>query len=304
MRTLQRLAAFIVIFLLSGISFANGQAPDFELIERDIMVYRDGVVMVVEEFRVNQSLVQANVDLLSAGASSILVVDQAKAPLAFDVAGQSITIHTLGAAGARLEYQTSDLTKKEGAVWTLKFNTQSRANLTLPEQATITFLNAIPEVISVSGARPMLILGTGAWEISYTLPVVVAQVTPAPQQGQPPAQNPPQQSPQPAGQLPDNQLPMILVPVVAATVGAGAFLIYRNRRSSSIDLDVRLRPEEEQLLKFLAENNRKALESDLRKKFVLPKTSMWRMAKRLERMGYVKINRIGFQNEIELIKKP
>lgn len=300
MRTLQRLAAFIVIFLLAGIGFANGQAPDFELTKREITVYRDGVVLVVEEFRVNQSLAQAAVDLLSAGASSILVVDQAKAPLAFDVAGQSITIHTLGATGARLEYQTSDLTKKEGAVWTLKFNTQSRANLTLPEQATITFLNAIPEVISVSGARPMLILGTGAWEISYTLPVVVAQTPQAPQQGQPPAQNPQQ----PAGQLPDNQLSMILVPVVAATAGAGAFLIYRNRRSSSIDMDVRLRPEEEQLLKFLAENNRKALESELRKKFVLPKTSMWRMAKRLERMGYVKINRIGFQNEIELIKKP
>ena len=301
MKTLQRLVAFIVVFLLAGISFANGQALDFERTKRDVTVYRDGIVLIVEEFRINQSLAEAAVDLLSTGASSILIVDQTKAPLAFDVAGQSITIHTLGATGARLEYQTSDLTKKEGAVWTLKFNTKSKANLTLPEQATITFLNAIPDVISVSGARPMLILGPGPWEISYTLPVVVAQVPQAPQQGQPPAQNPSQQSPA-TGQFPDYQLSMILVPVIAGT--AGAFLIYRKRRSSTIEMDARLRPEEEQLLKFLAENNKKALESDLRKKFVLPKTSMWRMAKRLERMGYIKINRVGFQNEIELIKKP
>ncbi|MFB3043237.1 MAG: helix-turn-helix transcriptional regulator, partial [Nitrososphaerales archaeon] len=66
---------------------------------------------------------------------------------------------------------------------------------------------------------------------------------------------------------------------------------------------VNLRPEEEEVLRFIREQGGMVLESELRKKFILPKTSMWRMAKRLERAGLVKINRVGLQNEIELVRR-
>jgi len=115
----------------------------------------------------------------------------------------------------------------------------------------------------------------------------------------------PQAQPQPA---PSPQtgvnLSILWIPAVGVAAAVGAFLFYRMRRFPQIDTDVKLRPEEEALLNFLAESGKKALESDLRKKFIIPKTSMWRMSKRLERMGYVKINRYGSQNELELLKKP
>jgi len=284
---------FVLLLLLMSLSPTSAQLADYESAKHDIIVYRDGIVLVVQQFKINQSVAQINVPLLSPSASTIFATDQSKAPMAFDLAGRNITVHTLGATAATVEYQVADITSKEGAVWTLKINLLTKANFTLPEQATITFLNAIPETISLGGGKPVLLLGPGSWEISYTLPVTV-QLQPDPQ-----AQPQPAPSPQTGVNL-----STLWIPAVGVAAAVGAFLFYRMRRFPQIDTDVKLRPEEEALLNFLAESGKKALESDLRKKFVIPKTSMWRMSKRLERMGYVKINRYGSQNELELLKKP
>ena len=306
MNTLRK-SVIVLALLLINLSHASAQVTDYEPAKHDITVYRDGVVLVVQQFKVNQSVARITIPILSPSANrSIFATDQAKAPLAlvFDPAGRDITVHTLGATVATVEYQVADITNKEGAVWTLKMGLLTRANVTLPDQATITFLNAIPEIISLGGGKPVLLLGPGSWEISYTLPVIVEpQPNPQVQPQQPaPAQNPPQQFP--LTLQTNGNLSILWIPAVGIAVAVGAFLFYKKKRSPQIDTDIKLRPEEEALLNFLAENGRKALESDLRKKFVIPKTSMWRMSKRLERLGYVRINRYGSQNELELLKKP
>jgi uncharacterized membrane protein len=119
----------------------------YESAKHNIIVYRDGVVLVLQQFKINQSVAQINIPLLSPSASSILATDQLKAAISFERIGRNITVYTLGATVAYVEYQISDITSKEGAVWTLKMNLPEKANLTLPDQATITFLNAIPETI-------------------------------------------------------------------------------------------------------------------------------------------------------------
>ncbi|MBM3896993.1 MAG: hypothetical protein FJ358_00455 [Thaumarchaeota archaeon] len=303
MKTLRGLVLILALSLVV-IGPASAQVTSYETAKHDIVVYRDGVVLVLQQFKINQSVAQINVPLLSSSASSIFVTDQLKAPMSFEHIGRNITVYTLGASTAYVEYQVSDITSKEGAVWTLEMNLLAKANLTLPDQATITFLNAIPEIISFESGKPVLLLDQGSWEISYTLPVIVeAQPDPQPQQPAP-AQNPPQQLPAISNPQ-TTSIVTLLIPVAGVAIAVlGVFLFYRMRRSPEIDTDVKLRPEEESLLNFLAENGRKALESDLRKKFIIPKTSMWRMSKRLERLGYVKINRYGSQNEIELLKKP
>jgi len=302
--TLRKLVLVLALLLIS-LSHASGQVTDYESAKHDITVYRDGVVLVVQQFKVNQSIAQITIPILSSSANrSMFATDQAKTPLAFNLAGRNITIHTLGATVATVEYQVADITNKTGAVWTLKMRLLTKANITLPDQATIIFLNAIPEVISLAGGKQVLLLGPGPWEISYTLPVIVEpqpDLQERPQQPVP-AQNPPQQLPL-TPQMGAN-LSVLWIPALGVAAVVGAFLFYRMRKSPQIDTDVKLRPEEEALLNFLAENGRKALESDLRKKFIIPKTSMWRMSKRLERFGYVKINRYGSQNELELLKKP
>jgi len=64
-----------------------------------------------------------------------------------------------------------------------------------------------------------------------------------------------------------------------------------------------LRPEDKEVLQYLAERGGKVLESELRQKLLLPRTSAWRQVRRLERMGYVHVTKEGMQNTIELVKK-
>lgn len=61
-----------------------------------------------------------------------------------------------------------------------------------------------------------------------------------------------------------------------------------------------LRPEDQDVLKFLAEKEGAAFESEIRTKFQLPKTTIWRLVKRLEREELVEIRKAGGQNLIKL----
>ena len=61
-----------------------------------------------------------------------------------------------------------------------------------------------------------------------------------------------------------------------------------------------LRPEDRQVLKFLVEKEGAAFESEIRSKFQLPKTTIWRLVKRLEREEVVEIRKASGQNLIKL----
>jgi uncharacterized membrane protein len=61
-----------------------------------------------------------------------------------------------------------------------------------------------------------------------------------------------------------------------------------------------LRPEDQEVLKFLAEKEGAAFESEIRSKFQIPKTTIWRLVKRLEREELVEIRKAGGQNLIKL----
>ncbi len=61
-----------------------------------------------------------------------------------------------------------------------------------------------------------------------------------------------------------------------------------------------LKHEDKQVLRFIAEKGGTAFESEIRNKFILPKTTLWRLVKRLERENLVMIRKAGVQNLIEL----
>ena len=61
-----------------------------------------------------------------------------------------------------------------------------------------------------------------------------------------------------------------------------------------------LRPEDQEVLKFLAEKEGAAFESEIRTKFQIPKTTIWRLVKRLEREELVEIRKAGGQNLIKI----
>ena len=63
-----------------------------------------------------------------------------------------------------------------------------------------------------------------------------------------------------------------------------------------------MREDDKEIVKFISENGGEALESDLRKKFLQPRTTMWRAVKRLERQGVIEITKKDMQNLVRLRK--
>jgi len=61
-----------------------------------------------------------------------------------------------------------------------------------------------------------------------------------------------------------------------------------------------LRDDDKELISFISDNGGQAYESELRKKFLQPRTTMWRAVKRLEREGIVEIEKKESQNLVKL----
>jgi uncharacterized membrane protein len=63
-----------------------------------------------------------------------------------------------------------------------------------------------------------------------------------------------------------------------------------------------LRDDDKELIKFIFDNKGEVLESELRKNFLQPRTTMWRAVKRLEREGVIEIEKKDLQNLVKLRK--
>ncbi len=123
---------------------------------------------------------------------------------------------------------------------------------------------------------------------------------------------------------PSDTLPVLpLVTVVGVIVaGVTGFVIMKKSRStqSTISKEIsqsdnivpeketiyRLKPElrqdDKEIIAFISEKGGQVYESELRKKFLMPRTTMWRAVKRLEREDVVEIEKVDQQNLIKLKK--
>jgi len=270
-------------------SSACCQQP-YEVKSTEITVFRDGFIRVTQTISVNETSPFLTLKLLSPSVEDILVLDQANSPLSYDVSAANITIDTLGATHVTLEYLTSTLTSKQGAVWTLAVNTPYSASIILPEKSTIMYLNDLPSSIKTKDSRLILSVDAGFWEVGYTTPS--------------PAETPtgPSEPTGPAKPVFPLQ-PVFIIGGVATAILIVLVILFRGRRlDKGRTEELQLKPEDREVLRFMEERGGRVLEVELRQKFNLPKTSMWRLVRRLERMGFVRIRRMGMQNEIELVK--
>lgn len=63
-----------------------------------------------------------------------------------------------------------------------------------------------------------------------------------------------------------------------------------------------LRQDDKEIIAFISEKGGQVYESELRKKFLMPRTTMWRAVKRLEREDVIEIEKVDQQNLIKLRK--
>ena len=84
--------------------------------------------------------------------------------------------------------------------------------------------------------------------------------------------------------------------------------IQKTQKNNTLDIETifklkpDLREDDKELVKFIFNNKGEALESELRKKFLQPRTTMWRAVKRLEREGVIEIEKKDLQNLVKLRK--
>lgn len=114
----------------------------------------------------------------------------------------------------------------------------------------------------------------------------------------------------------------ILIAAGGAAAGTTVFIILRRNKSARetvvppmpqnsyvspdketiFKLKPELRQEDKEIIAFISEKGGRVFESEIRKKFLLPRTTMWRAIKRLEREGVVEIDKVDQQNLIKLQK--
>jgi uncharacterized membrane protein len=99
---------------------------------------------------------------------------------------------------------------------------------------------------------------------------------------------------------------LVAAVVAVAAIVFVAILLFRRREPNTekvFKLNPQLNTEEKDVIQFLGENEGTAFESQIRERFPdIPRTSLWRLVKRLEKMDIIKVKKIGLENQVELKK--
>ncbi len=279
----------------------------------ELTMYSDGSTHVSTQLDVDALLPDFELDLFGPSVDNFVTVGEDGFLLTGEIIGNKATIDTFGSSSITVDYDIHDLISKEGRVWTFSFNSPSDYTLLMPTSSIIVGMSTIPKNMEIVEEQTKLELSSGATEINYIL-------------GSP--QNPiDTPSPDSISPTEDYTLPLIFGGLIAAGVAGVSVIIKRNKSKSSqstiqteiisekptdekfvapqeiFDYRPDMREDDKKIIRFISENGGQVFESDLRKKFLQPRTTMWRAVKRLERLEVIEIKKKDMQNLVILKKK-
>jgi LPXTG-motif cell wall-anchored protein len=105
---------------------------------------------------------------------------------------------------------------------------------------------------------------------------------------------------------------MFVAAAALIVVAAAAFFFMRRKPSQSVvsavsyDLEAlfadrpHLRLDDKEVIRFLAENGGESFAAEIRERFNVPRTSLWRMIRRLQREEAVEVHNIGGQSLVRI----
>lgn len=276
---------FLTFFVLT-LSGVFAQA-DYLIESTNITVYRDGVVHVSQNVIINETYPVMNLQLFSSTVDNMIIVDTNRDVLDYKISEYNLTIFTLGTNRVNIEYDTISLTNKEAEVWTLNVENPNNSTVYLPKDATIVYLNKIPFEIETLDNKITLSIFPDFWEISYILPL-----------------GPPAEPPDPPQ---ENIFPLEYIAIAIGLTVLLLVFLFIKRRQPNIKKIVKKHPqlknEEIDVIRFIKEEGGKVFESQIRERFPdLPRTSLWRLIRRLEKNEIVRTKKIGLENQVELKK--
>jgi uncharacterized membrane protein len=237
---------------------------------------------------------------------NLLVEDENGFPLTTQspIENEILDVETLGSSNILINYDTYSLISKDGKIWSFEMDSPVEFTVTMPKNSVIVGMSTIPMSMNVDSERTNILLPSGSAEITYFLAVAESSQVLIPEE---------------SIQENDNSILYVAGGVVAAAVIAAIAIKMRSKpkqaisspqletleKTETISLEKvlempDLREDDKDIVKFIHENGGNVMESDLRKKFLLPRTTMWRAVKRLERHGLIEITKKDQQNLIKL----
>ncbi len=285
----------ITVFVMGNVAVAG---DSLQVDSTSLHVYRDGLTHVSQSISVDQIASTVNVELLSDDVENVLILDENQMVVDFTIDGSNLTIISLGEKQVNLEYDTVALTKKEAETWTIVTGSPYELTVSLPTNATLFYLNEMPSAINTVDSEIRLTLTPGNWEISYTLPLVSQETN----------ENNQDTSGATDTTAPFN--PLIIFSIIAiAAISTSTFMIIKRKHNKKPNMkkvlksNPQLQPDDQKIIQFLIEKGGTAFEAEIRERFPdMPRTSLWRLVRRLERLDIVEINKIGLENQVKLKK--
>lgn len=103
---------------------------------------------------------------------------------------------------------------------------------------------------------------------------------------------------------PSTPISLYIAPLIAVALVLGAvILIFIRRRGSTTTASYALSNIDKEILRKLDEHGGSVFQSELQRELGIPKTTLWRHVKKLEKLGYVKIVKEDGFNRIILVRK-
>ena len=292
-------ASMIIVAALLPIQSSFSSPRDLDLI-----IYSDGSTHVSTEIHIDPFLTDYELNLFGNSIDNLVVIGDDEFLLDTDIIDDTVLIQTFGSSVISIEYDIHDLVSKQGKLWTFSLDSPSDFTLLLPKNSAIVGMTNLPINMEITNDQNQLTLSLGKTEIDYFFSTNIIPDS-----------------------IPDEKtetdyFSYVIVGGIIMLILIGVTIFARNKQKNSnlieqisipqknlisdvetiFTLKPNLREDDKELIKFIFNNGGEALESDLRKKFLQPRTTMWRAVKRLEREGVIEIEKKDLQNLVKLRK--
>jgi uncharacterized membrane protein len=297
------LAVFVLILLAMSVPLQHSFGSNRTL---DLFLFPDGSTHVTYSLESDPFLPDTNVSLYGDSLENLVVEDENGFPLTAQSKHNILEVETLGSSNILINYDTYSLISKEGKIWSFVIDSPVEFNVIMPQNSVIVGMSTFPIDMDVTSDRTKLLLPSGSAEITYFLAVAESS------QVLPPGETSVSEGDNSIMYMAGGAAIAIAAVIVIAVkmknkpkqiVPTSQTTVLETKEPFNIEKVLEmpdLREDDKDIVKFIHENGDSALESDLRKKFLLPRTTMWRAVKRLERYGLIEITKKDQQNLIKL----
>jgi len=268
----------------------------------DLIIQSDGSTHVSSNIDVDSSYFELS--LFGSSIDNFIAIGKNDSLLFGDIIDDKAIIDTLGSSSITVDYDIHNLISKEGRVWTFSFDSPSNYSLLMPENSVIVGMSVLPNNMKQIDEQIKLELFSGPAQIDYIFGNI----------------------PEPTTNQREYTLDFMTMGLIFGliiTAGITAAILIKKKQSKSsqvyaapsskkqseqesfdtytiFNLRPEMREDDKEIVKFISESGGQVFESDLRKKFLQPRTTMWRAVKRLERLGVVEIYKKDLLNMVKL----